>query len=290
VTQVFLKIKQNRFFWAAVISLALHLLLFLILIKDEGLTFFQSGTKPENMPKKPIVFEIVETPDHARVEEPQEKATLFSDKNAIAKDNVKIDLPEAPVPFSKGISEIKEIPQQRGGQPQRSPSMPQRAVQQQNQEQEQESAPGPGQKSVKRIRSSASSFSREMLIGRSGQTSNASMNQQKASTQNAGGMSFNTYNWDFAPYMIKLKKLIQKNIFPPSVFTRLGFGGKNLIKFKIYPDGRLEGPVTLSFQGEKALVQTSTKAVELSAPFPALPKTFPEPFLEVTAQFQYFIN
>jgi len=105
-----------------------------------------------------------------------------------------------------------------------------------------------------------------------------------------GGLSFNTYAWNYAPYMLMLKERIRRNIFPPLAFTRLGaINGVNFLKFRIYPDGRMEGLTLLGYQGDRSLARTSVNAVDASAPFPPLPDDFPEPFLEITGKFVYFI-
>jgi outer membrane biosynthesis protein TonB len=69
--------------------------------------------------------------------------------------------------------------------------------------------------------------------------------------------------------------------------THLGFGGSNVVRFRIFPKGHLEGPEVLGYNGEKALIETSKRAVQVSAPFPPLPEDFPEKYLEVTASFHY---
>lgn len=46
----------------------------------------------------------------------------------------------------------------------------------------------------------------------------------------------------------------------------------------------------LGSEGSQALIETSKKAVELSAPFWPLPDDFPREFLEVTAKFHYIVN
>ena len=64
--------------------------------------------------------------------------------------------------------------------------------------------------------------------------------QLAARAAESGGLSFNTYDWDFAPYMLALKERISRNIFPPLAFSQLGMiDGDTMLRFKIYPDGRL---------------------------------------------------
>jgi TonB family protein len=114
--------------------------------------------------------------------------------------------------------------------------------------------------------------------------------QTVSSAANQGGISFNTYDWDFAPYLIRLKKRIERNIYPPPAFTHLGIGGSNIIRFRISRDGTVTGPEVLGSEGEKALIETSKRAVEVSAPFWPLPEDFPRDYLEVTAKFFYVVN
>jgi hypothetical protein len=107
----------------------------------------------------------------------------------------------------------------------------------------------------------------------------------------SGGLSFNTYNWDFAPYMLELKERIRRNIFPPIAFSQLGLiDGDTVLRFKIYPSGELRDLELLAYQGHYSLMQTSTYAIKVSAPFRKLPGNFPEPYLEVTAKFTFFIK
>jgi outer membrane biosynthesis protein TonB len=107
----------------------------------------------------------------------------------------------------------------------------------------------------------------------------------------SGGLSFNTYDWDFAPYMLALKERISRNIFPPLAFSQWGMiDGDTMLRFKIYPDGRLADLELLGYRGHHTLMETSRFAVTTSAPFPGLPADFPKSYLEVTAKFSYFVK
>jgi outer membrane biosynthesis protein TonB len=114
---------------------------------------------------------------------------------------------------------------------------------------------------------------------------------QESRALDSGGLSFNTYNWNFAPYMLELKRRIQRNIHPPAAFMYLGLiSGETLVRFKIYPNGQMQDFQVLDYRGHKSLMITSVNAVEVSAPFPLLPPDFPEPYLEVTGKFIYFVG
>ena len=282
-------LKRKGVLRALPVSLAIHLLLLFLLLRQGNRFILESGGTPmQPAAKQPIAFEIVETPEAARVKEPQEDALLLSDKNALAMDENNSNLPVLNTPFSQGISDVKELPSTPVGAVS-SPVPPGNAANGAAEEAEEKTRNQDGAGSVLSQRSSARNFRSDLLLGGSADRRNASYRQQDSRAANTGGMSFNTYEWEFAPYMLELKKKIQKNIFPPAAFTRLGFGGKNLISFRIYPDGRLEGPEVLQVEGEEALAETSCKAVVYSAPFRALPDNFPEEYLEVTARFEYFI-
>ena len=63
-----------------------------------------------------------------------------------------------------------------------------------------------------------------------------------------------------------------------------------LERFRITRDGQLIGQKILGYEGEKALIETSKRAVEVSAPFWPLPDDFPQDYLEVTARFYYIVH
>jgi TonB family protein len=105
-----------------------------------------------------------------------------------------------------------------------------------------------------------------------------------------GGLSFNTYDWDFAPYMLAMKRAIESHLFPPYAFTHMGLvSGTNIIRFTVMPDGRVRGLEILGSDAHFSLDRTSVRAIESSVPFLPLPREFPEEYLEVTAHFSYVI-
>ncbi len=106
-----------------------------------------------------------------------------------------------------------------------------------------------------------------------------------------GGVSFNTLEWDFAPYALELKQRIAARWFPPIAFTQGGlFGGVSVVRFRISPGGVLDECDLISRADHSSLDTAALNAVRFSAPFAALPKDFPEPFLEVTFSFHYLLG
>ncbi len=143
---------------------------------------------------------------------------------------------------------------------------------------------------------SASEFNRDFLTntpkrnnpGMPNATPRTRYDNQESRAPDMGGLSFNTYDWNFAPYMLDLKRKVERNIFPPPAFTRMGLiSGESTIKFRIYPDGTMKALELIEYEGHKTLMETSYSAIKVSAPFNKLPADFPEQFLEVTAKFTY---
>jgi TonB family protein len=106
-----------------------------------------------------------------------------------------------------------------------------------------------------------------------------------------GGVSFNTLEWDFAPYAIELKRRIADHWYPPIAFTYGGlYGGVTVLRFRIGPDGTLTGPELISGAEHSSLDTAAINAVKLAAPYRPLPDNFPEPNLEVTFSFHYLLG
>jgi len=117
--------------------------------------------------------------------------------------------------------------------------------------------------------------------------------QTETSARNIGGFSLDTYAWSWAPYLQQMRDKVQRNLFPPAAFTRLGIiNGESLIRFKVFPDGHVEDIEVLSYEGHRSLMETSVNAIKGAEPFQPLPGDFPKnkEFLGVTAHFQYFIS
>ena len=105
-----------------------------------------------------------------------------------------------------------------------------------------------------------------------------------------GGISLSTTDWDFAPYLLDLKRRIKQKWIPPIAFTALGaVHGYTWVKFRIYPDGHMEGAQVIETEGHDSLHRSSLNAVKGAAPFRPLPKDFPDKFLEIEFGFYYLL-
>lgn len=232
--------------------------------------------------------EVIETPEDAKVVEKQDKADFLSDKNALARNpeaDPNIDLGAA---FSRGDLDTHELPQQEGPLG-KSMAPPKPDIQHPEQKQQQEQKPETADTYANILRPPQSLPSPPPGVQE--RLPSVRHDNRDSRVRDSGGLSFNTYDWDFAPYLIMLKHRIQRNIFPPPAFSQLGLiDGDTVLSFKIYPNGELKDLAILNYNGHESLMITSRNAVESSAPFPVLPKDFPEPYLEVTGKFIYFVR
>lgn len=292
------KIKQHALKLAMLLSLLLHVLAFAILgLGLDWLHLLQPAlAQPQQQPEKePIVFTFAETPESARIEQPDAEAKYASDKNAQAQNpEAPEDLPLGEAYAGGAVAEADMPPQlksQTGEAAAFQNPSPSASVQTFREETPERVQAGdsPAQTSY-----GSSSFRREFLTGQNSAPpspeSSPGRDQRDSRAPTFGSFSLNTYNWDFAPYLLWLKKRIQSNIYPPPAFTHMGLiSGQTRLRFRIHRDGALQGLELLDYRGHVSLMQTSMRAVEVSVPFKKLPDGFPEEYLEVTAQFDYTI-
>lgn len=99
--------------------------------------------------------------------------------------------------------------------------------------------------------------------------------------------SLNTTAWDYAPYLARLKAAIEKHIAPPAAFYYGTAAWATRVRFRISPDGRLTMLRLLDHAGVDNLQYVAMDAVQDAADFEPLPPGFPEPYLEITANFYF---
>ncbi len=279
------------------LSLLLHLLLFLIWGGALRLGLIGLKNEPQAVPLAPIVLElqdedlprrVIETPPDALSRPEDQPADFLSDRNALARNQE--DSPPVPPgkdPYAAGDFQTHEAPPRPGltaADPQSNPDgraeLEDAAARARS---ELEAATGELKVPVQK-----EPMQRLQEMPRSPGVAHRELESR---VRDSGGLSFNTYDWDFAPYMLELKGRIQNNLFPPMAFSKLGIiDGDTLLRFKIFPDGRLADLQILGYQGHRSLMETSANAVLGSAPFRRLPLDFPKEYLEVTARFSYFVN
>lgn len=283
-----------------VLSILLHLLILLLYSPISRIHFVpleaENLTEERQADEKRITFELVETPEDARSEKPPDHADLISDKNSIARDQNQNEDGPSGDPYSEGDLDVKEILVSRPETPS-SPSPP--SVQESENETAQSgenarrapSQTGIGQNPLS-VRHFLARIAPSQNTQQKVQTPDRPLYDNETSqAEDYGGLTFNTYDWDFAPYLLEMKRKIEKNMHPPPAFSRFGFiSGKTVIRFRVMPNGEVVTMAVLSHDGHESLKTTSEQAVLQSSAFSPLPPDFPENFLEVTCSFQYIVQ
>jgi len=276
--------NSKRILWIALIlSLILHVLVLLFFPHLSRIELIALKPDPQKTEEKRIVFEFIETPD-VQEDDNIEKQNLVSDKNISAADEVDDEFPIDKDPFSEGDMEIKEFPETESA--------------------EMQPLNDPGEKVLENSKEQSAEQSDKIVIDEYQEIQipklqpgsvylppQPDFNNILTEVEKAGGVSFNTYKWDFAPYMLYLKKRIQGNLNPPPGFTHLGLiHGNVLVRFIILPNGSLRDVAVLHSEAHNSLVLASTGAITISAPFMPLPQDFPEDYLVVTSLFSYIVE
>jgi TonB family protein len=227
-----------------------------------------------------LVFEVVDVPDHVPEETPDAETHLVSDQDSRAADMVAEPEEDNRQPHSEGDLRLEAY--ERGG------AAADRPDQQRSPQAEKQSEDAGDLAWMRSV-----DFLEEMKAGPQHETAGRSPGYSEilSSADRRGGISFNTYNWDFAPYMLAMKHKVEEHLFPPYAFTHMGaISGTNVVRFIVLPDGRVRDLVLLASNAHSSLDLTSLKAIEMSLPFLPLPADFPEEYLEVTAHFSYILG
>jgi outer membrane biosynthesis protein TonB len=285
---------QKLLLLALAISIVLNIGVMLIIQRTLKLTPAAVRVRPieiKNDDRSSWVFTLAETPESARREKPPEKAAHISDKNAVAQNpTAPPDLPIG-VPFANGSwREADAVP---------SPELQTGNKENSKLQTASEDLVSSRFEAARSTDGISSNFRREFLTGEANNhpawpfASRYEPGRQNLDSRapELGSFSLNTYAWEYAPYLLWLKDRVQRHIYPPPAFTHMGMiSGHTTLRFRINRDGSLQNLELIGYEGHKALMETSVRAIQTSAPFRALPKDFPEAYLEVTAQFDYVVK
>jgi len=284
-----MKIKNVRRI-ALILSILLHLLLILLLQEADRLdSLFSKEPEPQETFDNRLVFELVETPDDALIDEPDNETDLVSDTKARVRDMSEDVTDQTDLPFSEGDIVLKEFQQ-----PEIIPA-PESGTSSESSEEDNKEIE---ENSSNIVESNPNTLSEDS--DNDADKSNSSPQKKtprKLNFENLisgaseqGGISFNTYDWNFAPYLLAMKKRIESNWNPPFAFTHMGaISGVNQYRFKVMPSGTVKDLELLGTNAHYSLDQSSSMAIEGSSPFMPLPLEFPEDYLEVTVTFSYNI-
>lgn len=301
------------------VSLLIHLILFLLYKPLSGISGLIDLSGIDNPPDEPLTFELVdadqkpqelvETPEDARTDQTPQDAQFLSDKNAQAQDMNSANLPNG-LSFSEGVTDYKIFAGGQAGGPQ---AMQQEQPQQEEQQGESQQGDAeqqqPGEKDPYSFGSEAiyskafsamqkKKFDKKILQGaqtRSSQSSNSfsddvDWNQQQSSADALGGISLSTYQWDYAPYILYMKRRIRDHLYPPQAFVQMGaISGEVTLQFILRRDGTVRGLKVIGNEGHTAFIEPSLNSIKASDPFKPLPESFPDPYLELAWSFVYSV-
>jgi hypothetical protein len=283
---------KNPYLWAYAAAILFHLLL-LILQRPLGQAFFTSLPSCELPALPPLIFEFVEVPDTQTEEKTPEQTPLLADRNQVSQDQQTESLAENHLAFSDGIARAKEVLDTSDGK-RHGDAFPHGQNGEQSQtEVERDREVDPEFSFVDVLLKDPARAQQERqraVLGRAAlPQQRVQMNNQQTRALERGGLQLSTYAWNFAPYLSYLKQHIGAHIFPPRAFDLGLLEGNTKVWFRIWRDGRLDGPEMIEFEGSPMLRDTSVKAVELSAQFKPLPLDFPFDYLEIVGTFEYLI-
>jgi TonB family protein len=259
------------------ISILVHVLILLVFgLGRWGSEDVKVDARDQQSEDRPV-FELIDVPDDIRQEKPDAATHLVSDRDARAADMNPKDMEDTEQPYSDGDLRFAayERPDATG---QQTDPMNERQVEMQSEH--------TGDLAWTR----SIDFLEEMKNDPQSESTRRSTSRSNllSSAERRGGLSFNVYNWDFAPYMLAMKREVESHLFPPYAFTHMGaISGTNVVRFIVMPDGRVRNLVVLDSDAHSSLDLTSLRAIEMSLPFMPLPSSFPEEYLEVTAHFSY---
>jgi len=272
-----LRSKDNIRKKALIFSILLHILLFTFLQKAKDFNFSKYKNIIHETVDDRLVFELVEIPEQIREETPEEESNLVSDKNTKAADLVENGLPDTETPFQTGNVAFPEYQEPNYEVTEKSGSQLENPTD-----------------ILSELKKNKKSFLETFQTNKEMQkvkSNDAEYKNLLSQVKNHGGMSLNTYHWDFAPYMLAMKNKVENNINPPFAFTKLGaIKGNILVRFKVLSNGKVTDLEIIKSNAHYSLDQTSIRAICLSDPFLPLPENFPEKYLEITALFSYIIK
>ncbi|MGD9141355.1 MAG: energy transducer TonB [bacterium] len=256
------------------ISIAVHILLLFIWVGTESyLERRDLRVQVEGKEEDPWVFEIIETPDFLKDEKPERPTNLVSDKSTRAADENPMTTRSLDIPYSPGEFMFKTN-EQRASEASRAAAA------------ERVPEADLGEVETVDLMGEGDQDRHYQIPARS-----VAFRNLTASLERRGGVSFNTYEWEFAPYMLAMKRRVERNLHPPYAFTHMGMvSGVNILRFTVLRDGTVRDLTILGSDAHFCLDRTSVRAIELSMPFMPLPDDFPEDVLEVTAQFSYILR
>jgi hypothetical protein len=286
------------------ISVAVHLLILVLYRPLALISLFPDKVDSSAAASRPLVFELIETPDDAVRRRPDD-ADLVSDKDALARNEKRPEEIPGGEAYSEGSSEHKvfegDISRSSGTDAYEGSGSSQRTDWDEGDGQREMDLEDVSDMAIRvhqdldeiftrsRLSSPKSSSDRQSSHGGSF-SDDVDYDQRKESAEALGGITMNTYDWNFASYILEMKRKLRSNTHPPGAFSPLGLiDGKTVLSFRVLPDGSVVNLIVIEYTGDRTLMETSVDAVEGSSPFRPLPHDFPKEYLELTWTFIFYV-
>lgn len=288
---------------ALAISVLIHLLILVVYRPLSKINILPDQREAESAEAAaPLVFELVETPDDAIRQRP-DATNLLSDKNALARDEYQGTDKETGDAYSEGRtsyrvfsgqSERIEVAQSLSEVLQEKRPQDELREQLRNQDLNVSTKDLDSRQQQNQKKEASENLRPQDGFGRPLNSQqyidDVNYDQREFSAKNLGGISLSTYAWDFASYILEMKRKLKASTYPPSAFTHLGMiSGETVITFRVWPDGTATDIKVVDYNGDKSLMETSVDAVRISSPFRSLPRNFPEEYLELRWTFVYLV-
>lgn len=274
--------RQKTLILMLIVSVVFHLVFLWLLHKNQWLFFTPEKIQKSRPEEVTIVFPENKEADKVRkiVENRNannlrpEKSDLISDRNSRAADRKSLPR-KGSLPASSGNSELANLSLR--------------------------------QSVLSRRSSSGKTFSKKALVGETtrqpnllaqkeaavlsamqeNEGSGENLNQKDFSALEVGGLTLSSYQWNWAPYVIAMKRKLAHVWVPPAAWYMGLIHGATVIKFTIDRQGKIIGMRVLKHKGHNSLKISSTRAIESLFPFLPLPEDFPEETLTIIAELIY---
>ncbi len=274
------KNRGHRWRWslkrALFLSASLHLITPILAAKCDSVTGWLSAEEIE-VPevREPIVFEFIEPAPGPEAEEVPE-TKLASTKRSVARSEGAADDAENDFPFSKGDSPVKEV---------RTSPLPSELLRSPEPVFPREPKSEEGRGEPEHLPLSPSEIRRSV---RHSIEEDRKFKNRKGRSAPPGDLAFNTVDFEYAPYLLELKRRIEENWYPPVAFQAgLPYRGASVVRFAVEKDGRL-GLLELKSGADHVSLDTAAmNSIRFGAPFPPLPDDFPEKRWVITCTFHY---
>ncbi len=261
---------------AVVVSFGLHLLIPLFLTRcDQVVGWIEPADLQPPEKNEPIVFELVDPSPGAEPDEVPETNLVSTKKSLAHSDEAAVAQAANNLPASAGESPLKENRHAGEAAERDEPVRP-------AEEERPDESRSEGEDSPKSLLS-PSNIRNEVSRSLEGRRF-----QNPRGTQSLpGDLSFNTVDFEFAPYLFELKKRIEEKWYPPVASYGRGFKGESVVRFAVAKGGELDLLELLSGADHTSLDTAAMNAVRYGAPFPPLPEDFPEERWVITCTFYY---